>query len=154
MGRVYKWREGHWWFLTGEGFGHEQFRAGLCALNLSRTGRFSNLRLKTQALHPEAKQSNDLAEGVKCFECRESESCSVVSNSLRPHGQYSPWNSPDQNTGVDSLSLLQGIFPTQGSNPGLPRCMQILYQLSHKGKLIFTSLFLERIYLNWMGECI
>ena len=48
-----------------------------------------------------------------------SESCSVMSNSLRPHGLYSPWNSPGQNTGVGSLSLLQGIFPTQGSNPGL-----------------------------------
>ena len=43
----------------------------------------------------------------------ESESCSVVSDSLRPHGLYSPWNSPGQNTGVGSLSLLQGIFPTQ-----------------------------------------
>ena len=49
-----------------------------------------------------------------------SESCSVVSDSLQPHGLYSPWNSPGQNTGVGSLSLLQGIFPTQGSNPGLP----------------------------------
>ena len=48
-------------------------------------------------------------------------------------GLYSPRNSPDQNTGVGSLSLLQGIFPTQGSNPGLPHCRQILYQLSHKG---------------------
>ena len=46
---------------------------------------------------------------------------------------YSPWNSPGQNTGVGSLSLLQGVFPTQGSNPGLPNCRQILYQLSHKG---------------------
>ena len=55
---------------------------------------------------------------------------SVMSNSLRPH---SPWNSPSQNTGVGSLSLLQGIFPTQGSNPGIPHCRRILYQLSHKG---------------------
>ena len=46
-----------------------------------------------------------------------SESRSVESNSLRPHGPYSPWNSPGQNTGVGSLSLLQGIFRTQGSNP-------------------------------------
>ena len=38
-----------------------------------------------------------------------------------------------QNTGVGSLSLLQGIFPAQGSNPGLPHCRWILYQLSHKG---------------------
>ena len=63
----------------------------------------------------------------------ESDSHSVVSNSLWPHGLYSPWNSPGQNTGVGSLSLLQGIFPTQGSNPGLLHCKWILYQLSHKG---------------------
>ena len=61
------------------------------------------------------------------------ESLSVVSDSLQPHGLYSLWNSPGQNTGVGSLSLLQGIFPTQGSNPGLLHCRQILYQLSHKG---------------------
>ena len=49
----------------------------------------------------------------------------------------SPWrpHSPGQNTGVGSLSLLQGIFPTQGLNPGLPHCRQILYQLSHQGSL-------------------
>ena len=94
-----------------------------------------------------------------------------MSDSLRPHGLYSSWNSPDQNTGVGSLSLLQGIFPTieprspalqvdslpaepqgkskntgmgslslfqgifltQGSNWGLLRCRQILYQLSYEG---------------------
>ena len=96
-----------------------------------------------------------------------------MSNSLRPHGLHSPWNSPGQNTavgilsfsspwnlpnpgiklrspalqadslpaepqgkskntGVDSLCLLQGIFPTQGSSPGLWHCRQILYQLSHQ----------------------
>ena len=64
---------------------------------------------------------------------RESESHSVVSNSLRPLEFYSPWDSLGQNTGVGSHSLLQGIFPTQGSNPGLPHCRRILYQLSHKG---------------------
>ena len=42
-------------------------------------------------------------------------------------------NSPGQNSGVGSLSLLQGIFSTQGSNPGLPHCRQILYQVSHQG---------------------
>ena len=50
-----------------------------------------------------------------------------------PMGLYSPWNSPGQNTGVRSLSFLQGSFPTQGLNPGLPHCRWILYQLSHKG---------------------
>ena len=65
-----------------------------------------------------------------------SESRSVVSITSWPHGPYSPWDSPDQNTGVGSHPLLQGIFPTQGSNPGLPRCRLILYQLSHKGSQI------------------
>ena len=45
-----------------------------------------------------------------------SESHSVVSDSLPPYGLYRPWNSPDQNTGVGNLSLLQGIFPTQRLN--------------------------------------
>ena len=44
-----------------------------------------------------------------------------------------PWNSPGQNTRVGSPSLLQGIFPTQGSNSGLPHCRRILYSLSHQG---------------------
>ena len=65
----------------------------------------------------------------KCMKS-ESGSRSVVSDSLWPHGLYSPWNSPGQNTGVGSCSLLHGIFPTQGLNPGLPRCRGILYQLS------------------------
>ena len=69
----------------------------------------------------------------KEYETYESESDSVVSDSLQRHGLYSPWNSPGQNTGVGSLSLLQGIFPTQGSNPDLPHCRWILYQLSHQG---------------------
>ena len=69
----------------------------------------------------------------------ESESHSAVYDSLQTHG-LSPRNSPGKNTGVGSLSLLQGIFPTQGSNPGLPHCRQILYQLSHKGSPLVWSL--------------
>ena len=68
----------------------------------------------------------------------ESESRSVLSDSLQPHGLYRPWNSPGQNTGVGSLSLLQGIFPTQESNPGLPPCRQRLYHLSRQGSPIIT----------------
>ena len=52
-----------------------------------------------------------------------------------PHGLYRPWNSPGQDTGVGRHSLLQGIFPTQESNPGLPHCRWILYQLSHKASV-------------------
>ena len=74
----------------------------------------------------------------KCFICthicyfHESVSVSTISNSLPSHGLWPtrflcPWNSPGKNTGVGSNSLLQGILPTQGSNPGLPQCRQIFY---------------------------
>ena len=56
-----------------------------------------------------------------------------VSDSVQPRGLHSPWNSPGQNTGVGCHALLQGIFPTQGSNPGLSHCRWILYQLSQQG---------------------
>ena len=91
-----------------------------------------------------------------------SESQPLVSDSLQPHGVYSTWNSPGQNTRVGSCSFLQGIFPTQGSNPaeppgknkntrvgslsllqgifltqevnqGLLHCRSISYQLSYQG---------------------
>ena len=79
----------------------------------------------------------------ECYWCEEGffllgkpeNSCSVASNSLRPYGWQPamllcPWNSPGKNTGVGCHSLLQGIFPTQESNPGLPHCEQTLYRLS------------------------
>ena len=68
---------------------------------------------------------------IKVYECR-----SVVPSSLWPHGLYNPWNSPGHNTGVSSRSLLLSllwIFPTQGLNPGIPHCRQILNQLNHQG---------------------
>ena len=66
-------------------------------------------------------------------EVKWSESHSVMSNSLQPHGLYNSWNSPDQNTGMGSLSVFHGIFPTQGLNPGLPHCRRFLHQLSYQG---------------------
>ena len=77
-------------------------------------------------------QLSDWAWMSMKVEVGECESRSVVSDSLQPHGLYSPWTSPGQKTGVGSLSLLWGIFPTQGSNPGFPHCRWILYQLKHK----------------------
>ena len=78
---------------------------------------------------------------------------SVMSNSLRPHGLYSPWNSPGQNAGVGSLSLLQGIFQTQELNPGLLHCRWILYQLTYQ----FSSVqSLSRVRLSatpWTAAC-
>ena len=80
-----------------------------------------------------------------------SESYSVMSNSLQPHGLYSPWNTLSQNTGVGSLFLLQGIFPTQWLNSGFWNCRLILYQLSHKGSpriLEWLAIFLQWIFLT------
>ena len=76
--------------------------------------------------------------------------------SLQLHRLYRPWNSPGQNTGVGSLSLLQGIFPTQGSNPGLLHRRRILDQLSHKesprtevGSLSLLQGIFPTQELNW-----
>ena len=67
-----------------------------------------------------------------------------------PCNSYSPWNSLGQNTGVGSLSLLQGILPIQGSNPGLLHCRRVLYQLSYQGSplTIFIMLQLFFFYTN------
>ena len=75
----------------------------------------------------------------------ENVNCSVVSDSLQPHGLQptrllSPWDIPGKNTGVGCHFLLQRIFPTQGSNPGLPHCRQMLYCLSYQGRLYEVSL--------------
>ena len=75
-----------------------------------------------------------------------SESHSGMSDSLQPYGLYSQWNSPGQNTGVGSLSLTQGIFPTQVSNLGLLHCKRILYQLSQHGGPTDTFLLVRGRY--------
>ena len=72
-----------------------------------------------------------------------------MSDSLQPHGLYSPWNSPGQNIEVGSCSFLQGIFPTQGSNLGLPHCRQIPYQLSHQGS---SGKFMQYSVIAYMGK--
>ena len=89
-----------------------------------------------------------------------SQSCSVMLT-LQLHGLWPArllclWNSPGQNTGVGSCFLLQGIFPTQGSNPGFPHCRRILDQLSHQGSpstgvdsLFLLQGILPTRELNW-----
>ena len=66
-------------------------------------------------------------------------SCSVVSNSSQPHGQYPttllcPWDFPGKSTGVGYHILLQRVFLIQGLNPGLLHCRQMLYHPSHQGR--------------------
>ena len=85
------------------------------------------------------KQTSNLLLGPTVDSSRpqsESESHSAVYHSLRPQGLYCPRNCPGQNIRVGSLSLLQGVFSTQGLNPGLPHCWRILYQLSYGGSQV------------------
>ena len=69
---------------------------------------------------------------------------SCLTDTLQPHGLYivrflSPWDSPGKNTGLNCQFLLQEIFPTQGSNLGLPHCRQISYYLSHQGSPLWLA---------------
>ena len=73
--------------------------------------------------------SSILYLGEKNMNMKVAQSCPTLCNPMD-----CPWNSPGQDTRVGSLFLLQEIFQTQGLNPGLPHCRQILYQLSHKGR--------------------
>ena len=82
--------------------------------------------------------------------------CSVMSNSLRPHGQQParllcPWNSPGKNTGVGCHFLLQRIFQTEGSN--LMHCRQILYHLSPQGILYITYIYIYIFFFSHLAPC-
>ena len=130
----------HPYMTTGKNYGFDYIT--LCRQSKVMSLLFNMLCRMVIAFLPRSKclliswlqsPSAVILEFKKIKSVTESESHSVMSDSLQPHGLNSPWNSPDWNTGVGSLSVLQGIFPTQGSNPGLPHCRQILYQLSHKG---------------------
>ena len=70
------------------------------------------------------------------YEVKWSESSSIMSDSLWPHGLYSPWKFSRPQYWRGNISLLQGIFPTQGSNAVLLHWRQILYQLSHQRSCI------------------
>ena len=83
----------------------------------------------TASWNQDCQQNNNL----RCADESESGKPSVVSDSWQPHVLYSPWDSPGQNPGVGSFSLLRGIFQYQRLNPGLLHFRWILYVLSHKG---------------------
>ena len=88
----------------------------------------------------------------ECLVVFEGESHSVVFDSLPPHGLYSPWNSPGQNTGVGGHSLLQGIFPTQGLNLALPHCIKFFTREDYStgvGSLSFLQGIFLTQELNW-----
>ena len=84
-------------------------------------------------------------------------SCLVVFNSLKSNGLQPvrlrcPWNSPGKNTGMGSHSLLRGIFPTQGLNPGLLHCRKIIYHLSNQGSILLLPFNLNTIYMLYSNK--
>ena len=94
--------------------------------------------LTDSTTHPYSCSRAVMAESLTNYSCKlfiRDEVKWVIQSCLTLHDfmDCSPWDSPGQNTGMGSLPLCQGIFPTQGSNPGLPHCRWILYQLNHKG---------------------
>ena len=96
------------------------------------------LRIPPPDVGEDPEQNRDKLEGFPVAVCCAVLCLSVMSESLwpdelQPTILLCPWDSPGQNTGVGSLFLLQGIFPSQGSKPGLPHCRRILYHLSHQG---------------------
>ena len=95
-----------------------------CPCPLSRDSGIPPVKTECVSWPPDSGLSQ-----VTCL-VQQSESRSVVSDSLLPHGLYPPWSSPGQNTGVGSPSLLQGISPPEGLNLGLPHGRQSLRQLS------------------------
>ena len=115
------------------GVGRREMQVSVLILSLTWYMTSCTLYISTQE-----KSSN--FPSVKYRYESESVSRSVVSDSLHPHRLeptrlLCPWDSPGKNTGVGCHSLLQEIFPTEGSNLGLPHCKQILYHLSHQGSL-------------------
>ena len=92
------------------------------------------------------------AHGRFCYvgSCAQSRSCAWLCDphALEPTRLLCPWNFPGKNTGVGCHFLPQEIFPTQGSNPGLPRCRQTLYHLSHQG-----SPFYSYVSIKWRKVC-
>ena len=131
-----------YWYLIGA-LGRMQISSEEIVKVLSILHQFAPIPKQKRWFHVSSKLSE--IENV---------SCSALSNSLWPHGLEStrllcPWNSPGKNTGVGSHSLLQGIFPTQGSNRGPPHCRQILYHLSHQGS---PWNCLDIRYMIWTGQ--
>ena len=73
--------------------------------------------------------------------CLVAQLCLTLYNPINcsPPGPSVHEDSPGKNTGVGCHALFQGIFPTQGSNPGLPHCRCVLYHLSHQGNLLYIA---------------
>ena len=103
-----------------------------------RPGEPSSWELRrTQA---QVHAGNPVQMSEMCCVCLAAQSCLTLWDPMdcSPPGSSVHGDSPGKNIGVGCHALLQGIFPTQGLNPGLPHCRRILYQLSHKGSPTYS----------------
>ena len=93
----------------------------------------SSQSLSLLLTHPGRVQVRSLS--IRSKGAKSLQSCLTPCDTMdcKPARLLYPWYSPGKNTGVGCYALLKGIFPTQGSNPGLPHCRRILYHLSHQG---------------------
>ena len=120
------------------------------------------MRVLTQTLSHTHRHRHTLSVLILIFHCLcicDSESRSVMSDSLRPHGLQSttvlrPWDFPGKGTGVGCHFLLQRIFLTRGSNPGLLHCRQMLYHLSHQGSPYVSITSHYSMLINISGSMI
>ena len=78
--------------------------------------------------------------------CLVAQSCLTLCDLMEPTRLLCPWDSLGKNTASGSHALLLGIFPTQGSNPGISHCKQILYHVSHQGSPYKCS-----SVMSWIG---
>ena len=83
--------------------------------------------------------------------CLVTQSCPTLYDPMdcSPLGSSVHWDSPGKNTGMSYHALLQGIFPTQGSNPSLPHYRQIFYRLSHQGSQKHSCICLKAQYMHY-----
>ena len=110
--------------------------SNICFFALSPQARETKTKInRTTSNKKSFEQQRKITAKHKGHLCLVGQSCPTLCDPMgcRPPRSSVHGDSPGKNTGVGCQALLQGIFPTQGSNPGLPHCRRILYQLSHQG---------------------
>ena len=126
---------------------HQVYRTQYaCYTTVRRESQLKDIANKCLIYYEMSVQKLTMTFPLWLFFESESVSCSIMFDSLRPHELWPtrllhPLNFPGKNTGVGCHFLLQEIFLTQGSNPGLLHCKQTLYHLSHRERpwLLFSS---------------
>ena len=153
MALVHSWEEQQlfcFWFHV------KTFRCLFCVEYISGFSFLGDLEitLQKEALWPRKVLKLSLQICVQSLLCLVTQSCPTLCDPMicNTPGSSVYGDSPGKNTGVGCHALFQGIFPTQGSNPGLPHCRQILYQLTCQGSTFKHSLGQDKFISNIQNE--